>query len=200
MTTPSWKRQNSSKDTTSKKKILAVDTFYYEERAKTVGVLFNDWSDSEPEEIISSWSFDFGPYIPGEFYLREMPPIIELLSKINMKEVGYLIVDGFLKVYDERKGKFDSGLGYRLMELLQPSNKDLVFIGIAKSDFGGTGRKWKIAEEWNRGPKGSTPLWVQVEGMRMTDLMKCLKRMPGEFRLPDMLRILDKETKKEREN
>lgn len=178
-------------------RILAVDTFYHPDKAKTVGVLFDSWDQDEPSMVIESWTTDFGPYIPGQFYLRELPPTMKLLEQVDIKEIGVLIVDGFLQVYDSEVGRLEKGLGLRLGEILRIEKKDLVLVGVAKTDYREQGERWKLAEPWKRGPLGSKPLWVQVDGMRIPDLMHGLGQMKGNCRLPDMLRILDKETKKE---
>ena len=34
---------------------LAVDVYYHNDRAKVVGGLFNEWTDSSPSEIISTY-------------------------------------------------------------------------------------------------------------------------------------------------
>lgn len=178
--------------------ILAIDTFYLSEKAKTVGVLFKDWTDLEPEEIITSWTDQFGPYIPGKFYLRELPPIMSLLGNIQGKEekITHIVVDGFLRIHDKEIGKLREGLGDMLLKRLKPWNP--LLIGVAKKDFGGTGSLYGEALEYIRGPKGSTPLWIQGGGgLSNEGALQLIRKMKGQYRLPELLRILDKETKKE---
>ena len=178
--------------------ILAIDTYYLSDKAKTVGILFKDWIDLVPEEIITSWTDQFGPYIPGKFYLRELPPILDLLEKIQGKEerITYIILDGFLRIHDKETGELREGLGDMLLRRIKPWNPCL--IGVAKKDFGGTGLIYGEALGYTRGPKGSTPLWIQGGGgLSNEEALRLVKRMKGQYRLPELLRLLDKETKKE---
>ena len=176
----------------SKNLKIALDTYYYEDIAKTVGVIFNDWSDKKPLDIISSWTTQFDPYIPGEFWKRELPCIVNLLDLLNLDDFSIFIVDGFVDVLDEKLGITKPGLGRKLEE----KYPDKEVIGVAKSKFGKTE---KISAKIQRGPRGSRYLYVQACKMNNKEAGKIIYTMYGEYKLPEMLRILDKETKKERE-
>ena len=85
--------------------ILAFDTYYFDDKAKTVCLAFKNWFDAEPirsyEETISG----VADYEPGAFYKRELPCIISLLNKIqpNLEEVSTIIIDGFVLLDDQKK-------------------------------------------------------------------------------------------------
>ena len=108
--------------------ILAFDTYYYEDKAKTVCLSFIDWNAEENYKIDTETISDVEEYVSGEFYKRELPCILSLLSKIDLKEVDLIIIDGFVFLNDENK----FGLGAYLYKAL---NEEIPIIGVAKRDF-----------------------------------------------------------------
>lgn len=192
-------------------KKVAIDTYYYKDRAKTVGVVFNEWEDSEPEKIIVSWlsSDQYGPYIPGEFYKRELPCILGLLDNIP-DILGYdaIILDGLAHLPTVPGGIVD-GLGIRLEEELNkrypnfrnsdPFGTGRIYgpavIGVAKTPFKGCDDDAGIAKVFRGSAK--KPLYVCTTWFNMSssDAGDHIKSMHGEFRIPTLLKILDKETK-----
>lgn len=165
-------------------KKIAIDSYYYSENdCYTVGVIFEDWKDSKPLQIISCHISEFGAYIPGEFYKREMPGILKLLEMINLKEFDTIIVDGYLTLDNERPG-----LGKHVAEEISKVSSSIQVIGVAKSKFEGI-----TAEPVLRG-EAKNPIYVQgISG-------QVIKEMAGDYRIPDLLKILDKETKKYKKN
>ena len=171
---------------------LAVDTYYYSDTlAFTVGVLFNRWTDDEPAEIISSICTKFSSYIPGEFYKRELPCVLGLLEKVDMDKIETIIVDGFLRLRFNDSTEKD-GLGKKLFDSLNMPG--LKVIGLAKSDFCRTD---EISASLLRG-SAVNPLWVQGIGLPDNVAAENIKMMSGKSRIPKLLKILDKETKKYR--
>lgn len=171
---------------------LAVDTYYYSDTlAFTVGVLFNRWTDDEPAEIISSICTKFSSYIPGEFYKRELPCVLGLLEKVDMDKIETIIVDGFLRLRFN-DGTEKDGLGKKLFDSLNMPG--LKVIGLAKSDFCRTD---EISASLLRG-SAVNPLWVQGIGLPDNVAAGNIKMMSGKSRIPKLLKILDKETKKYR--
>lgn len=171
---------------------LAVDTYYYSDTlALTVGVLFNRWTDDEPAEIISSICTKFSSYIPGEFYKRELPCVLGLLEKVDMDKIETIIVDGFLRLRFNDSTEKD-GLGKKLFDSLNMPG--LKVIGLAKSDFCRTD---EISASLLRG-SAVNPLWVQGIGLPDNVAAENIKMMSGKSRIPKLLKILDKETKKYR--
>lgn len=83
--------------------ILAFDTYYYGETAKSVCLCFNNWLDSEPvttyEEIICGIS----EYEPGLFYKRELPCIMSFLKKVELTCIEFVIIDGYAILDDYGK-------------------------------------------------------------------------------------------------
>lgn len=169
---------------------IGIDTYYRSDSdAYTVGVIFDSWTDKVPRQIISCKTSEFAPYIPGEFYKRELPCILDLLKLVDLEEVDTIILDGFLRLRD-MEGHDKDGLGLHLKEVLGDRCPKL--IGVAKTEFG---KCHEISEEVVRG-KAKVPLYVQGYGMSNEEAACLIKNMYGPYRIPDILKILDRETKK----
>lgn len=180
-------------------KKIAIDVYYFDDSlAKAVGVIFNNWDDQEPTEVIESWSTEFGPYIPGEFYKRELPCIMDLIEKIpDLKDYDSIIIDGLARLPREMDGlgmKLDDELVNRgiinRMTSIKPS-----IIGVAKSKFSGADEDAGIVKVL-RG-KAKNPLYVNTTfyGCSSFEAGEFIKQMAGNGRIPDLLKLLDKLTK-----
>ena len=167
---------------------LAIDTYYTEENAYTVGVFFSKWDDTEPLKIIKRITKPKYPYVPGEFYKRELPCIMDLLGGVDFDSLSTIIVDGFVRI--EKDGEMVSGLGEHLYD--EVKDWGISVIGVAKSKFDGC-ENWSIPIIRKAGSK---PLYVQGIG-RYTDEMAAslIKGMAGPNKLPILLQRLDRETK-----
>jgi deoxyribonuclease V len=115
------------------------------------------------------------PYQPGEFYLRELPPLRTLLA--SMDPPSLVVVDGYADLDPDGR----PGLGaYLHAEFGMP------VIGVAKSPF----RPATHAIPVLRGAS-SRPLLVTAAGLPQSDAADLVKRMAGRFRVPDALRRAD---------
>jgi deoxyribonuclease V len=115
------------------------------------------------------------PYRPGEFYLRELPPLCAVLE--DPTGLGLLVVHGYADL-DPGGGP---GLGaYAHTEFGIP------VIGVAKSRF----RTATHAVPVVRGSSGR-PLFVTAAGMPRADAADLVRRMVGRYRLPDALHRAD---------
>ena len=77
--------------------LLAIDVDYRaNKKAKVAGVLFNDFKDDTPVQIITKIVEGVKPYEPGQFYKRELPCILALLEELS-ELPECIIVDGTLK-------------------------------------------------------------------------------------------------------
>lgn len=164
--------------------ILAFDTYYFENKAKTVCLVFENWSDLKELDIFSETLENMKEYIPGEFYKREMPCILSLLQKIDYQSIEAIIIDGF--VFLDDNGKL--GLGGHLYEAL---NHKIPIIGVAKSNFATINRDKK---ELCRG-QSNNPLYITSIGMDLDDATEKIRSMSGAYRMPTLLKELDKLTK-----
>ena len=160
--------------------ILAFDTYYTENKAKTVCIQFQKWTDAEPLNVYSSMQEGVEEYVPGEFYKRELPCILNLIATIDLTEVEVIVVDGFVVLDDEGK----PGLGSYLHEALQ---KRFAVIGVAKNDFA------TIINNKRDVYRGAStrPLYVTAVGMETEAAAEKVKSMYGINRIPDLLKKLD---------
>ena len=171
-------------------KKIAIDSYYYSDTdCYTVGVIFEDWKQESPSHIISCHTSEFASYIPGEFYKREMPGIQNLLGMIDLGEYDTIILDSYILL--DEGDKVVPGLGMHLAEEL-PDHINL--IGVAKSLFGECQR---ISVAVLRG-QAKKPLWIQGYGLSDQEAANLISQMSGKCRIPNLLKILDKETKKYR--
>ncbi len=164
--------------------ILAFDTYYFENNAKTVCVHFENWSDEQPSHIYSEIIERVSDYEPGAFYKRELPCILSLLKKIDPDKVDYIIVDSFVLLND--LGKLGLG-GYLYNEL----DKKIPVIGVAKSGFH---ENKKNVRELLRG-NSKKPLFISAIGLELGQAYEMIKSMHGTYRMPTLLQILDTKTK-----
>lgn len=163
--------------------ILAVDVHYRTGKAHAVGVLFN-WNNVNPIRIVNSTIKEVEEYIPGEFYKRELPCLMEIINKIDLSSLETIIVDGYVYVDNE----LNLGLGGKLWEAL---NKKVPVIGVAKTSF--YSNKNTIKEIF-RG-ESKKPLYVSAVGMDINEATKKIQEMEGDFRIPTILKYLDTATK-----
>jgi deoxyribonuclease V len=166
--------------------ILAFDTYYFDRKAKTVCLEFEKWNESENFKIHTEITDNVEEYIPGEFYRRELPCIMSLLNQIDLKTVYAIIVDSFVYLDDEKK----YGLGGHLYEKL---NKEIPIIGVAKTNFASI-EKDKISILRGDSQK---PLFITAIGIELDDAVQKVASMAGEFRIPTLLKELDRLTKED---
>jgi len=66
--------------------ILAFDTYYYDEKARTICLAFESWEAADYVAVYSEELENIADYTPGEFYKRELPCILSLLKKIGAEQ------------------------------------------------------------------------------------------------------------------
>ncbi len=164
--------------------ILAFDSYYFEDKAKTVCVHFDDWTAATPIKIEQEIISGIAAYEPGAFYKRELPCILSLLEKIDLNNIDLIIVDSFVLLDDE--GKW--GLGAYLYDILK---EQIPVIGVAKTGFH---KNKKNVRELLRG-KSSKPLYISAVGLDLDNAYSHIKAMHGDYRMPTLLQILDQKTK-----
>jgi deoxyribonuclease V len=168
---------------THRKKILAIDVYYLEDTAKAVGALFK-WADTVTAQTISLSVDNIEPYVPGEFYKRELPCILKVIEQASLEQIDLIIIDG--NVYIDNEGTF--GLGGKLWEAL---GGKIPVIGVAKTSFKNTEEKVIPVE---RG-QSKNPLFVSAIGIDTEEAAALIKGMKGEHRMPDILKYVDTLTK-----
>jgi deoxyribonuclease V len=164
--------------------ILAFDTYYFENKAKTVCLEFADWDDKIPSNIFFEMKDDVSDYESGAFYKRELPCILSLLNKIKPDDNMIIVVDGFVFLDDEYK----PGLGAHLYNALE---QRIPVIGVAKTNFA---QIHNLKREVYRG-ESRKPLYVTSVGIKPDEASIFVKSMYGQYRIPNLLQQLDSLTK-----
>jgi deoxyribonuclease V len=164
--------------------ILAFDTYYFANKAKTVCLAFHNWEDAQEAAVYTELLENIAEYEPGAFYKRELPCILSLLEQINLEEVTAIVVDGFVQLDDVGK----PGLGGHLFEALQ---RKIPVIGVAKTNFATIEQ---LKRSLLRG-ESKNPLYITAIGIGLEDATEKIRKMHGEFRIPTLLKRLDGLTK-----
>ncbi len=106
---------------------LSIDVGYDHETANAVGVGFLEIQSPKESFILHSTTKVSSEYIPGEFYKKELPAIMDLLQK-NTHPLKLIFIDGYVWLGKKK------GLGAHLSESIGGS---IPIIGIAKTKFHG---------------------------------------------------------------
>ena len=164
--------------------LIAIDVYYKNGRAKSVSIEFDNWTDEKPTQIHTVELDKIAEYVPGEFYKRELPCILKVLKKSDLSKVDAIIVDSYVQLDDEGK----LGLGGYLFHYLE---EKIPVVGVAKKKYLSVE---KLAVEVLRG-KSEKPLFVTALGVDLAEAAAKVQGMAGEFRFPELLKILDGKTK-----
>lgn len=165
--------------------ILAVDVYYGDFGARAVGLIFPLWTSEKPAGIIIQLIPQVEAYEPGAFYKRELPCILQVLKQTDLKQLAYIIIDGYVILDDA--GTY--GLGGYLFEALE---RKTPVIGVAKTRFL---RNTRLHKAVLRG-QSNNPLFVTALGVDLEEAAGFIRQMSGPNRMPDLLKQLDMETKK----
>lgn len=136
--------------------------------------MFSAYGDPEPTGEYTELLPKTAPYVPGEFYRRELPAILALLKKFD-RTPDEIIVDGYVQLGE--------GLGYHLFESL---GGRIPVIGVAKSEYKGS----VGIEVFRR--MSTRPLYLTAAGMSPAEAAEKIGRMHGKHRIPTLLRRVDR--------
>jgi|SRR4030042_5325207 len=160
----------------------AVDVYYRNESATTALVEFSDFSSCAISRILIQESETAAPYIPGKFYLRELPCILKILEQAD-RLYKMILIDGF--VFLRKPTCY--GLGGYLATAL---DYKAIIIGVAKNYFNMADRFVEI----KRG-RSSKPLYVSSFNMKPETAGSLIKEMYGNNRIPCILKLTDQLSK-----
>lgn len=119
---------------------------------------------------------DTAQYRPGEFYLRELPPIRAVCRHAG--PFALIVVDGYVDLDPEGR----PGLGAHVHgEFGAP------VIGVAKTAY----RTAIHAARIRRG-QSARPLYITAAGLTIADAASLVENMAGAFRIPDALCTADR--------
>ncbi len=155
----------------------AVDVHYERlARARAALVTANDPQFADVAGTTTILVAEAEPYRPGEFYLRELPPIRAICRDAG--PLALIVVDGYVDL--DPSGR--PGLGaYVHAEFSVP------VIGVAKTPF----RTATHAAQIRRG-QSAKPLFITAAGLTIADAASLIQDMAGPFRIPDALRTADR--------
>ena len=115
------------------------------------------------------------PYTPGQFFLRELPPLRAVLAGAG--PLGLIVVDGYVDL--DPAGR--PGLGAHVHhEFAVP------VIGVAKTSFHAATHAIPVTRAGS-----AQPLFVTAAGLPLTEAASLVRTMAGRYRLPDALRRVD---------
>jgi len=158
--------------------ILAVDVQYYDDHAIAAGVLFEDWDSTFVKQEITCRleSSQYGEYVPGEFYKRELPCIEAVIDAIGWLP-GIIVIDGYVDLGEK------DGLG---RHLCRAHSRMAEIVGVAKSRFVNND-----AVELTRGD--ARPLYITSSGEMFNneEAAACIALMAGPYRIPTLLKRAD---------
>jgi len=160
--------------------ILAFDTYYFENKARTIAIEFENWTDEVPKKVHQFTTEDIAEYESGQFYKRELPCILDVLKPLDLSKIDIIVVDGFVYLDDDKK----LGLGGYLYEAL---NKQIPIIGVAKNSFATINN---LQRSLMRG-ESKKPLHITAVGMDLDFATECIKNMHGDYRFPTLLKLVD---------
>ena len=155
-----------------------VDVQYAGERAKAVCLVFESPQSEIPLAEYQAYVDNVQAYVPGQFYKRELPCILAVLSGVK-ERIDVLLIDSYVWL-DEKQLP---GLGAYLYRALQ---KEIGIIGVAKNRFKGASH----AREVCRG-ESSRPLFVTSIGIALDDAVNTIEQMHGAHRIPTLLKLVD---------
>jgi deoxyribonuclease V len=158
--------------------ILAIDVGYNECGAQAAGVLFTHWSSEVPASQLKVEIGQVAEYVPGQFYLRELPCILELLDCLDV-DPECIVIDGYVQLGEEQR----AGLGQYLWTAL---GCRIPVIGVAKTYFHGTPAQSQLY----RGAS-ARPLYITAAGMPLDQARECILNMHGAHRVPTLLKAVD---------
>ena len=159
--------------------IACLDVDYKENEAHVACLLFENWTDEEPQSIITSKISDIEEYVPGQFYKRELPCILAVLEKVE-QSLEVIVIDGYVWLKNEES----PGLGAYLYRHLKET---IPVIGVAKNKFkDDRGCSGKVV----RG-QSAKPLYITVAGLPLEEAMSYIQNMHGTYRIPTLLKLVD---------
>jgi deoxyribonuclease V len=154
-----------------------LDVDYRADHAIAACLLFAEWSDGTPTQELVARIDQIEPYVPGQFYRRELPCLLAVLAKASTPPT-LIVVDGY--VWLDEAGK--PGLGAHLYAAL---GEQIPVIGVAKKPF------HSAAAEEVRRAGADKPLYVTAVGVAPPEAAVAIAGMHGAYRIPTLLKQVD---------
>ncbi len=161
--------------------MIAIVDVHYDGDVARAACVVAEWTDAAPraEQVVRVPGI--APYVPGHFFVRELPPIRAVLAvAISSARVDAVVIDGFVWL-----GPGRPGLGGHLHAAI-----GLPVVGVAKNPFRGA-----RPIEVRRG-SSKKPLYVTAVGMDARTAASHVRKMHGPYRLPTLIRWADELSRK----
>ncbi|MEZ4985964.1 MAG: endonuclease V [Saprospiraceae bacterium] len=165
--------------------IYAFDSYYTDRAAFTACIGFPHWESDQPTFSLLQQHPITADYESGAFYKRELPGLLEVLEKVSLTSGDTLVIDGYVHLDDDKS----PGLGGYLYQHLLGQYP---VIGVAKSKYRHIN---EAARAIYRG-HSAKPLFITSEGIALDVAASYIKGMKGEYRIPDLLKLVDQLSKK----
>jgi len=160
--------------------IAILDVHYHDDAGAAACVLIDRWTDATARDELTERVAPVEPYVPGQFYRRELPCLLAVLRKAP-PALEAIVVDGHVWL-----GATGSpGLGAHLHAALREATP---IIGVAKTPYAGTPPH--VAAPLLRGTSRQ-PLYVSATGLSLEVAVDHIRAMPGLHRLPELLKRAD---------
>jgi len=159
-----------------------VDVDYRAEEAAAACVLAAAWDDDAPAQELVERVQGIAPYVPGQFYKRELPCLLAVLARARERGavIDLVVIDGYVWLADESR----PGLGAHLHEAL---GKATPVVGVAKTQFLSATLSVAVV----RGESSTKPLFVTAAGIDVNEAAARVRGMHGPHRVPTLLRRVD---------
>ena len=157
----------------------ALDVHYTANTAAVACVGFRGWEDGRPVRSELHRLPVPERYVPGRFFLRELPCLLHALQRAPDR-FRILLIDGFVHL----KPPLEKGLGAHLAGALR---YPAAVIGVAKNPFPMADRFVPVFRGRSR-----RPLFVSSVNLPLDRAVRAVQAMHGEHRIPTMLRIADR--------
>lgn len=159
--------------------LVAVDVDYRAREVAAACVAFRAWPDATPTvELAFTLPGAPAPYVPGQFYARELPPLCAAIRRLTVPP-EIVVVDGYVWL-----GAGRPGLGAHLHAAL---DRRVAVVGVAKRPFLGATDARAIL-------RGASldPLYVTAVGTDVDVAASGVRAMHGAHRLPTLLGRVDR--------
>lgn len=149
--------------------------------ARAAALLFAGWADAQP---LSEWTLRVDgvePYLPGQFFRRELPCLLAVLEEVRQMAgpLSVVVIDGYVTL--DAAGT--PGLGAHLYAAL---GEAVPVIGVAKTAFRGSPHALALCRGSSR-----SALYVTAAGMELVEAGRAVRAMAGPHRLPTLLKRVD---------
>ena len=161
---------------TSEPLIACLDVDYRAGMAVAAALWFRGWTAEHEEAQAIAGFREVAQYQPGEFYRRELPCLLGVLSEGPAADI--VIVDGYVSLEAGH-----AGLGAHLYDALE---RKVPVVGVAKTAY----RSAADVVEVLRGQSRSA-LFVTAVGIDLAKAATEVKCMHGPHRVPTLLRSVD---------